>query len=222
MAYRVYSRAEWGARPPRRAHFMHNNTGAGIIHYTASDITPAGRRESTSTPPPKRPGPKWYKIWRTPHRTVAERLRRINVSRKIRAYNRAYKKWQKNTKLGPVDPKIVAREKSIMRVFQNYHMDNNGWKDIGYHYVVFASGNIYRGRPATGAKVAGGAHTINANHQLGLAHVMTKGQKPTDHMIAAGKQVLLALGITKLRGHRQVPGNSTFCPGDQLSARYNL
>ena len=35
---------------------------------------------------------------------------------------------------------------SLVKGFQNYHMDSNGWSDIGYSFLVGEDGNIYEGR----------------------------------------------------------------------------
>jgi len=45
----------------------------------------------------------------------------------------------------------------MIKSIQNYHMDERGWCDIGYHFLVDRDGNIYEGRPlsALGAHVAG-------------------------------------------------------------------
>jgi N-acetylmuramoyl-L-alanine amidase len=33
------------------------------------------------------------------------------------------------------------------RSWQNFHMDNHGWLDIGYHILVDGLGRLYLGRP---------------------------------------------------------------------------
>jgi N-acetylmuramoyl-L-alanine amidase len=48
---------------------------------------------------------------------------------------------------------------AIVRSYQNYHIDFNGWDDIGYSFVVGEDGNIYEGR---GWGVVG-AHAPNYN-----------------------------------------------------------
>lgn len=37
-------------------------------------------------------------------------------------------------------------EESIIKFIQNYHMEEFGWADIGYNYVIDSAGNIYEGR----------------------------------------------------------------------------
>ena len=45
------------------------------------------------------------------------------------------------------------------RAIQNYHMDSNGWSDIGYSFLIGGDGNVYEGRGWN--KV--GAHTYGFN-----------------------------------------------------------
>ena len=46
-----------------------------------------------------------------------------------------------------------------VRAIQNYHMDGNGWSDIGYTFLVGGDGSIFEGR---GWNVVG-AHTYGFN-----------------------------------------------------------
>lgn len=44
----------------------------------------------------------------------------------------------------------------------------NGWRDIGYHYVVYRDGSVHPGRPVSQA----GAHCYgHNNHSVGVAYV---------------------------------------------------
>ena len=49
--------------------------------------------------------------------------------------------------------------KAVVRAIQDYHMDSNGWSDIGYSFLVGGDGNVYEGRGWN--KV--GAHTYGYN-----------------------------------------------------------
>jgi N-acetylmuramoyl-L-alanine amidase len=48
---------------------------------------------------------------------------------------------------------------NIVRSYQNFHMNTNGWLDIGYNFVVGEDGNIYEGRGWANV----GAHATNFN-----------------------------------------------------------
>jgi N-acetylmuramoyl-L-alanine amidase len=39
-----------------------------------------------------------------------------------------------------------SRCAAIIRSYQNYHLDTQGWNDIGYNFVVGEDGNVYEGR----------------------------------------------------------------------------
>ena len=55
----------------------------------------------------------------------------------------------------------VAQFKEIKR----WHVEENGWKDIGYHYVICADGEIIPGRPLEQV----GAHVMRHNYgKLGI------------------------------------------------------
>jgi peptidoglycan recognition protein len=47
----------------------------------------------------------------------------------------------------------------MVKGFQDYHMDTNGWSDIGYNFLVGGDGNIYEGR----GWIRVGAHTPGYN-----------------------------------------------------------
>ena len=205
---KVFTRAEWGARLPARPYGSRPSNHRAIIHWSGSSITPAGvKAGSQERKPPKRPGRKWYRLWRDPSTPKAQRRK---LSKMITAYNRQLKlfKAYEAAQL-VVDPKIIELEKSIMRQFQGYHMDGHGWSDIGYHEVIFASGNVYLGRPTT----AWGAHCMNANERLGFCLVMTDGDVPTTQMLNTIEDRLEYHEVSDAYGHRQIPGNPTACPG---------
>lgn len=205
---KVYTRAEWGARPPRGSYGTRPDVHRAIIHWSASQITPAGvAAGNAERKEPKRPGRKWYRLWRDPSTPAAQRRK---LSKVIRQYNRSMRAFKAyEAAQMRVDPKILELEAKVMRQFQAYHMDGHGWMDLGYHEVIFASGNVYLGRPAT----ATGAHCLNANDRLGFCLVMTEGDVPTSHMLEAVEDRIEFHGVRDAYGHRQIPGNSTACPG---------
>jgi hypothetical protein len=204
----VYTRPEWGARPPTRPYGRRPGNRRAIIHWSGSKITPAGvAAGDQERQPPKRPGRKWYRLWSDPSTPKAQRRR---LSRMIRRYNAALRQFNAyQSATAPIDPKVVEMEKRIMRQFQDYHMDGHGWSDLGYHEVIFASGNVYLGRPLD----AYGAHCLNANDRIGFCLVMTEGDVPTQRMLGSLEDRVEEHAVSDAFGHRQIPGNATACPG---------
>lgn len=210
----IYHRSDWHARRAGAWPGSRPATDWATIHWSGSKITSsgvkAGHTEPTQ-PKPKKPGPKWYRLWRD---SLTPRVQRIKLSRAIRKYNKALRAWNEETAgvNTPLDPKILEMERQTMRVFQNYHMDGHGWSDIGYHYAIFASGNVYEGRLFS----ARGAHAYGANHTTGVCFVMGPGDEPTSQMLAAFDRLKRDVGIKRYRGHNQWPENATACPGPAL------
>jgi hypothetical protein len=113
-----------------------------------------------------------------------------------------------------------------MRQMQAYHIDSLGWCDIGYHFVVSQSGNIYQGRSneeRTGTHVGG---ENSGNVGISLIGNFTSTE-PSDVQLGATTEIVrwisetygIELNRNNVKGHREWPGQSTACPGDRLLAR---
>ncbi|KAJ9599613.1 hypothetical protein L9F63_009930 [Diploptera punctata] len=108
---------------------------------------------------------------------------------------------------------------AAMRNMQNYHQNTRNWPDIGYHFVIGGTGEIYEGR---GWDVVG-THAPNYNSRsVGIAFIGDfREEVPTDEMLKAAKDIIkcgvergsIASGY-KLVGHSQV--KNTLCPGASL------
>ena len=115
-------------------------------------------------------------------------------------------------------------EVAAMRSVQNYHMDTNGWNDIGYSFVVMPSGNVYEGR---GWGVVG-AHTEGHN-STGYG-ICVEGNYMQELPALAALQSVAALidagiaekwiTVVQVFGHRDV--FATACPGDNLYSKLDL
>jgi hypothetical protein len=118
-----------------------------------------------------------------------------------------------------------------VRGIQNYHMDTRGWCDVGYHFLIGVDGTIYEGRPLEKL----GAHTGGQNtNNIGIAFIgcFQPGcswgpTSPPEAAIQAAGRLLAALSdiygfdvsASTVKGHRDMPGADTDCPGDNLEAR---
>jgi hypothetical protein len=132
-----------------------------------------------------------------------------------------------HTVTGSSDP---ARQ---MRGIQSFHMNTRGWCDVGYHFLIGSDGKVYEGRPLNLL----GAHVGNNNSgNIGISFIgcfHTSGcsglgpSRPSDAMINASGRLLgtlsrlygVSLSSTTVKGHRDHPGQTTSCPGDNLRPR---
>ncbi|WP_330288418.1 peptidoglycan recognition protein family protein [Streptomyces sp. NBC_00576] len=133
---------------------------------------------------------------------------------------------------------------SVIRGIYRYHVLSNGWRDIGYNFLVDRCGNIYEGRAGGVAKAVKGAHTLGFNtDSMGIAVLGTfTGTKPSQSAVNAiarltawklglyggnpnGKTYLKSGGgnlyrkgknvrLNVISGHRD--GFATECPGRLL------
>jgi hypothetical protein len=90
------------------------------------------------------------------------------------------------------------------------------WNDIGYNYVIAPSGRIYEGR-GFGVR---GAHT--ANHNTNTIGVSLMGNLDVTRPTVRQRLALAWLArrlkqhgawIFSVKGHREMPGQATACPG---------
>ncbi|CAH2314741.1 peptidoglycan recognition 1 [Pelobates cultripes] len=100
---------------------------------------------------------------------------------------------------------------------QNYHMNSNGWCDIGYNFLVGEDGNAYEGRGWTSV----GAHAPNYNsNSIGISvfgsftskNPTTAAQNAVKNLISCGVSRGYIKSAYILKGHRNV--TATDCPGN--------
>ncbi|MGA5701547.1 N-acetylmuramoyl-L-alanine amidase [Peterkaempfera bronchialis] len=127
---------------------------------------------------------------------------------------------------------------AIIRSIYRYHVESNGWRDIGYNFLVDKCGTIFEGRAGGVDRPVMGAHTLGYNNDsTGVAALgtFTDGEVPDDMVDAIARLAAWKLGIggrnptgtavlgskrTELRaisGHRDAL--ATQCPGSALYAR---
>ncbi|GAB5518562.1 MAG: hypothetical protein RhofKO_08130 [Rhodothermales bacterium] len=129
----------------------------------------------------------------------------------------------------------LEQGKAQVKAIQDFHQNGRGWSDIGYHFVLDKSGNVFQGRPfldsstrldevprlARGAH-AGGANTGNIGVCLLGCYHPPEGGRCEDEISPAALDSLVTLFAflsesyrvpeTSIFGHRDF--GSTSCPGD--------
>jgi hypothetical protein len=117
---------------------------------------------------------------------------------------------------------------SRLRGWRNFHVTGRQWRDIGYNVAIDQAGRVWMLRSThwgvnmVGAHAASGSNP-RANHRyVGVLLILGANEQPTAAMIEAFRHWrhtrFLARwpGRTDLRGHGQVPGASTACPGSRV------
>lgn len=103
------------------------------------------------------------------------------------------------------------------REIREWHVNGNGWSDIGYHWVVRRSGRVEAGRDE--AKT--GAHVYGENSDsIGIVWVGRKKPAPKqlDGLMRLVRRVLTAhnLMVTDVYGHYEFSDNKT-CPNIDMN-----
>lgn len=139
--------------------------------------------------------------------------------------------WTKGVKVhytgGRVDPGIVKDHSkcvAMVKSFQSYHMDGNGWLDLAYSMVACPHRKVFVGR-GPGHLTAANGPGLNAGHYSVLGLVGSSGLvQPNDNMLHGILDAIAYLrdkgGAGKeIKGHRD--GYFTDCPGGPLYAWVN-
>lgn len=101
----------------------------------------------------------------------------------------------------------TATEDFGIDTFRKHHIENNGWLDIGYHFLIRADGSVEEGRPMTKP----GAHAKGRNNWVGIA--LTGRDTFTEEQELALIQLLLDLETTYIERHHE------YCPGPGLDVQ---
>lgn len=109
---------------------------------------------------------------------------------------------------------------------RSWHVNNNHWKDIGYHYIIELDGSIHKGRDEN----AIGAHCSGQNaNSIGICYiggVAKDGKTPKDTRTDAQKQSLIELlkelkakyPNATIHGHREFAAKA--CPSFDAKYEY--
>ena len=92
-----------------------------------------------------------------------------------------------------------AQAPSVIRSIYRYHVVSNGWRDIGYNFLVDKCGTIYEGRAGGIDKPVLGAHTLGFNSDsMGIAVIGTYSgntKPPTQTLDGVGALTAWKLGL---------------------------
>lgn len=125
-----------------------------------------------------------------------------------------------------MDPSYITGKTAVaerIEKIRNYHTQEKGWGDIGYHYIVDRAGRVWQGRPLQYQ----GAHVRNNNeNNIGIL-VMGNfdKQSPSDAQLKAlfsAAETLTqqySIKTAKVRSHQEI--NKTACPGRNLQKQMN-
>lgn len=124
----------------------------------------------------------------------------------------------------------LSEQRAAMRAIQRFHMDTNGWQDIGYLGVVFQPyGRLSRARAFVGRGWDQDTHSIvralpaaQTGANSGTIPICVVGnfeheqlrRATRGRLVEIAKHVKREHGVTHLCGHRDFGG--TACPGDNL------
>ena len=109
---------------------------------------------------------------------------------------------------------------------RGWHVDERGWSDIGYHYVIKLDGSLENGRPVERQ----GAHVRGHNKgSIGVCYVggYDKNMDPKDTRTEEQKKALAALIVdlmneypgSTLHGHNEFASKA--CPSFDVQQEYS-
>ena len=109
---------------------------------------------------------------------------------------------------------------------RRWHVKDRGWKDIGYHYVIYLDGSVHEGRPVEQS----GAHTSGHNaDSLGIVYVggCDTKMKAKDTLNEAQETAMVNLikslrdeyGDLSLHGHNEFAAKA--CPSFKVAEKFD-
>jgi N-acetyl-anhydromuramyl-L-alanine amidase AmpD len=111
---------------------------------------------------------------------------------------------------------------------RRWHVEDRGWKDIGYHYLIDRNGHTVVGRPLDQV----GAHTVGKNiGTIGVSlfggHGSSADDKFADHFTPEQDKALQALLVRLMKDHptiKTISGHNQYaskaCPGFSVPSWY--
>lgn len=171
-----------------------------------SPVPPRPVQASMASTPSINPKSAWTSV-----RPIVSRAERMNGISRITVHHSAI------PAVGLTDRSAIIRQ---LQGIQREHMHRRGepFADIGYHYVIDPTGQIWEGRPLS----LQGAHVANQNeHNLGIMcmgnfdrHSPTQAQLAVLNRFLAGEMRRYSVPLNRVYTHRELGRSS--CPGNNL------
>lgn len=196
---KILGRSQWGANDDLLYTDRTPSNGDNADAGDNGDATPASQRERTCLDA-QRDHPDEFK---TVKRTAT-------VGGKTLRWTRTYSKDIDLLVVHHTAVKVSGDDRSgpeRVRALYQYHAENRGWGDIGYHYLVDEDGQIYEGKSGGDYVVAGHAYCNNVN-TIGIALLGNfEVEKPSQEQMQALQWLLDELAD---RYDIDVDDNATF------------
>lgn len=102
---------------------------------------------------------------------------------------------------------------TVVRSFQAYHMDTQGWADIAYNLLVCPHGSIFEGR-GVGIRSAANGDVNSNSASFAVCYILGTGEPFTDQAADAINDAVEMLGGSTWSVHRRWTGSE--CPGNTI------
>lgn len=196
-------------------------TGAATDEPTTDPTTAAPTTGAPSvTPTPTTPGPTPTVASATPSPSTGP----VSTMPRPPIVSRAA--WGANEKLNDEAPEYTTSVKAvfvhhtaqtndyscadspaIMRSLHAFHVQSNGWKDLGYNFIVDKCGTIFEGRKGGVDKPVFGAHTYGFNRET--AGIAVIGMYTDTKAATAATTAVARLAAWKLGQYKGDPAGKT-------------
>ena len=120
---------------------------------------------------------------------------------------------------------VSPPDRSIASI-ASYHV-SKGWPGIGYHFVISDTGEIYQTNDLTTKSYHVGSYAAPGDENLFSIGIALQGDftdnPPPPAQLNATKYLVQRLKsmlstVTAVKGHREMPGAATQCPGNSYQS----
>lgn len=113
----------------------------------------------------------------------------------------------------------TAREEdgaAIIKQHESFWRNSHGWDIGGYHYYIDRQGKIYQNYDLTIVSYGAGRanpYCVHISLEASSVANYTKAQIASREQLTLWLMAQLKLPASAVKGHKEMPGNSTTCPG---------